>query len=552
MKATYVWRDGAFAGREVVLAKVKRIEIGPAGAERLEVPGSAPDAVRAVVTFENGRCYVTAAGETGIRIFRKVSGELKEIPVGAGAPTETKSHDVLCLGPEGPTVYSLYELEVADRFGLDLQQLPEAVSPASADRRQHELQVASVAKKQELLEIEKKADVAKGQAAAASKIAKHAHEKLEAEHRQVRWKLWAVAALVLVGLGVVTVFFIRAVQQTEERVAGLSRAIADSRSGYEKNMRVLESVRREAQRELDAFQAEYQELLRNRQGNEQRLAEIQRQMENVKLELRENSSVEKTFQAMQKDVDAALFLIVVRIRTARPAFYDERGQPTTDSWSMGTGFVIDAEGRMVTCKHVTQPWKFGDTAALIARAQTSVVDSYLEAYPVGHRFGDTSVEVATTANGRLRVVRTAADQMERVTMELGGSYVSCDVESNYENDIAILQLRNTPFKPLRLATDAELRELQERKLWPVMVAGFPMGVEVMENGRVESSMTLGNVRKFEKFIQYSAPTCSGNSGGPVIDQLGRVVGVVSFMRIGEGTQNLNSGVPVSHVNKLLR
>ena len=44
----------------------------------------------------------------------------------------------------------------------------------------------------------------------------------------------------------------------------------------------------------------------------------------------------------------------------------------------------------------------------------------------------------------------------------------------------------------------------------------------------------------------------GNSGGPLIDEEGRVLGIVSFAITGDSAQNLNACVPITHANRLVR
>ncbi|HUH04929.1 MAG TPA: serine protease [Kofleriaceae bacterium] len=69
------------------------------------------------------------------------------------------------------------------------------------------------------------------------------------------------------------------------------------------------------------------------------------------------------------------------------------------------------------------------------------------------------------------------------------------------------------------------------------------------------SIRGGNVASFTpepldgawKFIRYSAPASPGNSGGPLLDSAGRVVGVVVRR---SGSENLNYAVPISELDGL--
>ena len=97
-----------------------------------------------------------------------------------------------------------------------------------------------------------------------------------------------------------------------------------------------------------------------------------------------------------------------------------------------------------------------------------------------------------------------------------------------------------------------LEEYQEvKKGTPVMLCGFPLGRSLFESDRVDSSFTVGTVRMVGRFLHHTAPSCSGNSGGPLLDREGRVIGVISFVRTAETSQLMNSCVPITQVRTLL-
>jgi len=66
------------------------------------------------------------------------------------------------------------------------------------------------------------------------------------------------------------------------------------------------------------------------------------------------------------------------------------------------------------------------------------------------------------------------------------------------------------------------------KLDPVMVLGFPRGIALLEDQRAELSVALGEVSKIESSIMITAPVVPGNSGGPVVNRDGDVIGVATL------------------------
>lgn len=76
----------------------------------------------------------------------------------------------------------------------------------------------------------------------------------------------------------------------------------------------------------------------------------------------------------------------------------------------------------------------------------------------------------------------------------------------------------------------------------VMVVGSPLGLG--------GSISIGLVSGFRSiegsdFVQFTAPISPGNSGGPVVDAQGRVIGVASGKYVGDGVEALGFAIPVS-------
>jgi Tfp pilus assembly protein PilF len=73
----------------------------------------------------------------------------------------------------------------------------------------------------------------------------------------------------------------------------------------------------------------------------------------------------------------------------------------------------------------------------------------------------------------------------------------------------------------------------------IIVIGSPLGLEhTISNGIVSSIRDIENV---DKLIQITAPISPGSSGGPVLNEMGKVIGVASYNMI--GGQNLNFAIP---------
>ena len=96
------------------------------------------------------------------------------------------------------------------------------------------------------------------------------------------------------------------------------------------------------------------------------------------------------------------------------------------------------------------------------------------------------------------------------------------IASDAINDLAILRLDKSPKKIAALRVGIRLGE-------GVAAFGFPHADILSSSG----NFTLGNITALAgmgddtRSLQFSAPVQSGNSGGPLLDMFGNVVGVVS-------------------------
>jgi len=94
--------------------------------------------------------------------------------------------------------------------------------------------------------------------------------------------------------------------------------------------------------------------------------------------------------------------------------------------------------------------------------------------------------------------------------------------------------------PLEVAT--ELPRAGE----PVLVVGSPLGL----GGSVTSGVVSASERVLQNgqtYVQFSAPSTPGTSGGPVVDSHGQVVGVASSQAAQADAEGIGFAIPFSQV-----
>ena len=127
------------------------------------------------------------------------------------------------------------------------------------------------------------------------------------------------------------------------------------------------------------------------------------------------------------------------------------------------------------------------------------------------------------------------------------------VATDRENDMALIKV------PSHIGSYALFRAAPPmRQGEPVVTYGYPMRGILASHGNVTTGVVsaLAGIRDDSGVIQISAPVQPGNSGGPVLDAGGSVVGIVSSglePKDGKGhvPQNINFAVKVNMVTNFL-
>ena len=131
---------------------------------------------------------------------------------------------------------------------------------------------------------------------------------------------------------------------------------------------------------------------------------------------------------------------------------------------------------------------------------------------------------------------------------IGGTATSATVVSlDRSNDLAVLQASTPP------QATAQLRGRAVRQGDSVVAYGFPLAGSLSSGGVLTSGNVnaLTGLRDDTRYLQVSAPVQPGNSGGPLLDTSGAVVGVVtSGLRRGNA-QNVNFALKADVVRTFL-
>lgn len=106
------------------------------------------------------------------------------------------------------------------------------------------------------------------------------------------------------------------------------------------------------------------------------------------------------------------------------------------------------------------------------------------------------------------------------------------------NDLAILQATpNTNTGRLRMGTEIRPGE-------NIVVYGFPLSSELSSTGSITTGIvnSVAGLKDDPRYLQISAPIQPGNSGGPLLDSSGMIVGIIRAQYVGLRIQNVNFAV----------
>jgi serine protease Do len=179
----------------------------------------------------------------------------------------------------------------------------------------------------------------------------------------------------------------------------------------------------------------------------------------------------------------------------QPPEGSEREQQPQRPRGVGSGFIIDAEGYIVTNHHVVD--------------------------------GSKAIEVQLSD---------------------GRTFQPKVIGSDAETDLALLKIEATGLPMIPLGSSSALKVAE-----PVMAIGNPFGFDhTVTVGIVSGTGRFIGQGRFDDFIQTDAAINPGNSGGPLINTRGEAVGINSAIRSSTGGfQGIGFAIPVDLAKPIL-
>ncbi len=228
----------------------------------------------------------------------------------------------------------------------------------------------------------------------------------------------------------------------------------------------------------------------------------------------------------------------------------------------GTAFLVDSEGYLLTNRHVACPWLedqtlFGIIGQLQAVNKTPRFDYQMYLWFEGDTafnrlLGlDSSSELEDIYDLLSAYSRGGQPRVKIAGVAKAPTLTGQRIKAPLGDDFAVLKINQLPRGLLPLPLDKSLDITRLKRLSPVIALGFPLGSRTQED-TINVSVTRGHIRRtFENFFQVDTSIYRGNSGGPIIDSEGMVIGIASAVATDVAVAPMPVITPLSDIGLVL-
>ena len=204
----------------------------------------------------------------------------------------------------------------------------------------------------------------------------------------------------------------------------------------------------------------------------------------------------------------------------------------------GTAFLVDRDGYMLTSRHVVCPW-LEDSNLMATVYHLTALEKLPELkyriflwFEGARAFNRVSRLLESPDLTDVYFIENAFSTESEPRLSIAGVPKSAlqtrqIITSPLKDDFAVIKIDGVPEGLEPLPLDLKLDSKSVPKLSRLITIGFPLGSRTQAD-TVNASVTGGNVRRsFDDVIQVDTSLYSGNSGGPIIDARGKVIGIAA-------------------------
>ncbi|SFB20707.1 MULTISPECIES: S1C family serine protease [unclassified Bacillus (in: firmicutes)] len=220
----------------------------------------------------------------------------------------------------------------------------------------------------------------------------------------------------------------------------------------------------------------------------------------------------------------------------------------------GSGAIISSDGYIVTNAHVVDISETEDADIANTAFEQFVTDfANYYGYDINASYDYLVAYMQyTKVTKELKVILPGGDTLD-------GEIKSFGAPINEGKDVAVVKIEGKNLPTLKLGNSDDIQN--QDNIW---VIGYPAAADsdlLSPDSSLVSSMNAGQISATSKkteqgspVIQLNAASTHGNSGGPVINEKGEIVGLLTFRGDtvnGQEVQGFNFAVPVNTVKEFV-
>jgi S1-C subfamily serine protease len=208
----------------------------------------------------------------------------------------------------------------------------------------------------------------------------------------------------------------------------------------------------------------------------------------VRLPVRSNNEEMSFAEVAEQNRPAVVFI------RAEFELVDENGDVKLTDARTGSGFIVSSSGLIVTNRHLVRDWEYNKPP----QAWTGRII-------------------------RLEIIQPGQRREDAIAAEV----YRVGKDTN-EPDVAILRIKPAQSRFVR-SIEPDLSKISQGE--DVAVIGYPFGLDLLKqthDDAIEPSLSTGVVSRIgQDFIQLNLRAYHGNSGGPVLNRRGEVIGILT-------------------------
>ena len=405
-------------------------------------------------------------------------------------------------------------------------------------------------------------------------------ERMTRDARSLERKLKiGVTSFVAVATVMAVIFFLYS-RRTEKEYQRTRAAIAQFQKGLTSQEELLARTRamREEMDRAAAANAEEQKKLLEAESQTLReriataasdeVSSLRKQLDDTSSRLGKIETERKVAQGIIRSYGPSVCLLHLSVafrnkesgQRLRYAGLDAKGEPQKDSEGhpiyevgghgpevradvFGTGFLVATDGRILTNRHVVEPWWKDEELNAMAEEGFEAVIAEISAYfpdsPIAHRVEIQKISPVTD----LAIVQGDLSDLKRAVVQRDGRK-----EASSSGQAVVLMGYATGL-------DAILARAGEETVRNILQSsgGAPRLImaELAQRKLIRPLTTQGHIGDvLADKIVYDAQTTSGGSGGPLFNAQGKVIGVNYAVVRGFGGSNF--GIPIRYAEPLLK